>query len=174
VRESTETTREHAAEWLGVSIGTVQKLEREGKIRTRKEGKRVYLRAEDVQRARLEWKPQRARRVIRNQATVNLVRGQAAVACYPCFDQGMSINDVVLRTGVDPVLVRQLYEEWGVSFEEGRARRAAEIEQRRQDRIQRQHDKEMRLREYRKWQTELARIVASGGRREDAGPEPKR
>lgn len=175
MREPTETTREQAAEWLGVSINTIQRLEKDGKIRVRREGKYVYLLADDVRRARMEWRPQRARRVrVSKPEVVHIVRGGAAKLCYPLFDEGLPINEVVVRTGVDPLLVRQLYDEWGMSFEDGKKKREEESERKRQERLQRQHESRMRLEKWQRWKLELARIEARGERREDAGPEPPR
>lgn len=173
MREPTETTREQAAEWLGVSINTVQRLEKAGTIRVRREGKYVYLLADDVRRARVEWRRQRAHRIRSSKPeVVYRVRGDAAKLVYPFFDRGTPINEIVLQTGVDPLLVRQLHDEWGMSLEEGKARRAEEVERKRQDRLQRAHESKMRLEKWQKWKLELARIEARGGRREDAGPEP--
>ena len=174
MRQADETTRAHAAEYFGASVATILQLEREQKIRVRRDGRHVYLNFEDVKRARSEWRPQRARKVKNKGDTIHLLRARIAVQCFPEFAAGTPLVDIVQKHCVDPMLVRQLYEEWKVSLDEGVVRRAAEQEQKRQDRLQRQHENRLRLEKWQRWKLELARIEARGGRREDAGPEPPR
>lgn len=125
---------------------------------------RVYYKSAEVCALAKWWRPVHGRQSKQSSADAIIrtnERGKYAARAFVMFGEAKSLRDIVIALEVDPLLVRQLYEEWKVSLgaEPDEAKR-----QRREMGVlaaeQRDHRHVMAL-EHRAHRTELARIAAN-------------
>jgi hypothetical protein len=110
---------------------------------------RVWYDGDDVAEIKRTWQ-RRRRRPTRKEtpAAVSAERGRVAKIAYPMFRDGGSDADVVIATGADPVLVRQLRRLFSTSLEDDlRAERRAKVEEE-QLRAAREHERTRRVEIY--------------------------
>jgi DNA-binding transcriptional MerR regulator len=166
-----ELRREEVSLRLGVSVATVQRLEKEGVLTPRRDGRWLYFDAEQVARVKRTYRPRRTPReaVLRRLSQSN-VRGKYIAKVFELLDSGIRDHRVIVRmTEADPLLVREAEEEWRLSFHAGRARAAAERARARAEASeaaeQRRHERQMAQRRRMFHERELARIAARAQRK---------
>lgn len=157
-----EFTRRQICYRLGCSIATVQDFERKGLLHPRRDDKgKLFFAQAEVEALARTWKPRRTKQAPVDTLMANSnARGKIAGRAFRMFSDGKDLPDIVIALDSDPILIRQLYDEWRVSLqgklELDRQKRAAErdaAEQRRKDRAD-------SLQAYREHQRELAEIQA--------------
>jgi DNA-binding transcriptional MerR regulator len=151
-------TRRQVGYRLGCSTATVQAFERKGQLTPEREAgsRRVWFDADQVERVRRTWKPQRTKRAaVANEIGERNARGKLAGPIFRLFGEHRSLREIVAELDVDPTLVRQLYEEWCVGLESGCTPDALARQVEREASEQRRAD---RAREQESWREHLRRV----------------
>lgn len=155
----------------------VVRFEQAGKLHPRRERpghhSRVWYNPDEVLALSKSWRSQRDRSErVDSKIVERNVRGRVAAKVFPLFKQGMTLEQIVVATETDPLLIRQLWEEWQLTFEEGRrlAERKKQREQERDD--QRRFERRSDMEEWRK--VKLAEIALVKAREEKRFAEEKK
>lgn len=132
-----------AASILGVTIPTIKKLVREGKLKANVNeiGWWTFDRGE-VETLKRGWRPNamrqsagkmRSHMAKKNQipGTASITRGRLAKKCFECFDQGHDVRKTVVATGADPKLVREFWREYNLPLAAGEEQVKREAEEKR-------------------------------------------
>jgi hypothetical protein len=116
-------TRAGVAKLLGVSIGTVRNLEKEGALRTTKDGSVNLFDPKEVAKLKATRDRAGARRA------APLSEGEIAAACFERFRQGVGVVDIVIELKIPPAKVRELLRQFfagDVDPDAGRSRAGGE------------------------------------------------
>lgn len=163
-----ELTRADVAQRLGCSQWQVVKLEREGKLKVRREKPEgqhglVWYDVDSVVALAEKYKPRRVTRKekLDDRTVESNMRGKIAAKALPMFEQGMRLSEICAATEADPIIIQQLYESWKLGLEGAtviaQRRKREETELRRE----REHAQNKRQEDWRRWKTELARVERS-------------
>jgi hypothetical protein len=151
----------------------VQRFEKAGRLHPRRAGHRVWFSIEEVTKLASEWQPTqtRAARIDAKLAAQN-IRGEIAAKVFPMLRAGSTLEEIVIATKADPLLVRELRQEWRMSFEDGEreARKREHAAREREDQLR--HDRRLDMAEWRKVKLEEIRLAAeiarAGGNKKEA------
>jgi excisionase family DNA binding protein len=161
-----ELSPDQACDRLGCSRPTVLRFVKEGKIRIvrreKPEGQqgRVWYDAEDVERVKRTWE-RRRRRPQRRDAppAVSEERGRVARIAYPMFRAGYADPDVVIETGADPMLIRQLRRLYSTTDADDRAEALRKEREERELSLAREHERTKRVELYSENQARKDRLA---------------
>lgn len=132
-----ELTAQEACYRMGCSRTQLTRWEAEGRLRPRREKSgRLWYDASEIEAVHKEWKPRRRSNERLDRALVEKnLRGRHAARVFEKCEEARragrepDLVQMVIELELDPLIVRQLHEEWLLGFTE--ARTAAE--QRRRD-----------------------------------------
>jgi hypothetical protein len=107
-------SRRQVAEILGISLSTVRRLEGQELHPVVRDGVNYFV-------------PSEVEAISRSLALGPRSDGRLAAQIFVLLEQGLDLREIVVRAQVSPVQVRELYEEWCLSLEDGRQLRWSQL-----------------------------------------------
>lgn len=166
-----EVSCKMAATHLKCSVGTVYSFIAQGLIRRRQENPeghgRVWLDADDVLRVARTWKRKRRRpirkhpRAIAQEASEQ--RARIAKVAFPMFRARRTLDDIVVATEADPVLIQHLYETWLLGVDGVVREKAREKKERAAVRDERAFNQQRRYEQHLETKVRIARVGGGAG-----------
>jgi len=168
-----ELTRREVAHRFGVSEWQIDRFEKDGLLKARRdEKKRVWYDPLEVDALAASWRPSRRKRArVDTRIVESNVRGKVAARAFAILNEmrGQSIEDafrrIVIETEADPLLVRQAVREWELGVEKAKKLEADQLREEEDRERQRNHEKRDREEKFRQWKLRLATIEATGKKR---------
>lgn len=159
-----ELSRRQVSFRLGCSQMQVIRFEQQGKLHPRRERptgySRVWYSLEEVQKLDASWVRRKNKpEAIELQMANTNARGKLAARAFKMFRDGRALADVVIELEIDPILARQFWEEYQLSFEDKRRLQETRAREERDRAEQRRKDRADSLRQYREHQEHLAEIA---------------
>jgi hypothetical protein len=163
VRDAEKISRKQVAYRLKCSLTQVQAFENKGKlhpVRERPDGRsRIWYSPDEVEKLAKEYRPTRPRADRVDLKLLGNLRGKMAARVFQMLDEGKDFREIVIACELDPLIVRQFWDEWQMNFDD--AWRAAEkrraADQEREE--QRRHERRMDMAEWRKVKLEEIRYA---------------
>jgi len=145
-------SRKNAANYLGVSTGMVQHWEDRGVLIPIREGKRVYLPIDQLERLRAEYRPNPRKAKRRGPSgPQHRERGRIAAKAFKLFRDGKHIPDVVIELEIDPRYAEELWKAYTITPDE-----RAELE--RQEKEDAAYRAETRARGWQDWRIRMKEL----------------
>jgi hypothetical protein len=165
--KSRRLSRKQTGFRLACSMTQLHRFEEEGRLtalRDKPDGvhQRVFYDADEVEKLAKTW--QRARRPGKKgteELLATNVRGPIAAKMFRAFHDNKDLRQVVIDLDVDPLLVRQMWDEWcalGRGLEDPAVRRRREQGEAEERELAREARKEKRMADWRAHQIERLRL----------------
>jgi len=120
----------------------------------------VWFESDEVARLAKSWTPQRRRPPrIDSRLVERNIRGKIAAQVFKLLSSGASLVQIVIATEADPLIVRELEEEYRTSFDTRRADRKREKIEAQERADQRAFEKAERDRTWREQQVAIAKAT---------------